>query len=276
MVHDLTFVHFPQTTTRAKRSYYRLMVGRSVRRAERIFVSTRTVAEELRAFAPEVAHKIRLTPEGVAPTFLAHEDESEMPRVRPLAEARSFLFVGTLEPRKNLERLLKAHGNLCRQDPHFPALRIVGGKGWEDAGIRRALEAHGDPSRLLRLGYCSVTELKSEYDRALALVFPSLYEGFGLPVLEAMTRGCPVITSRGTATEEVAGGAALLVDPLEVGEIEAAMARLARDLRLVDELRSRGRERAREFRWSRCAELTLEGLREAVPNRAATGRSTAT
>jgi glycosyltransferase involved in cell wall biosynthesis len=128
----------------------------------------------------------------------------------------------------------------------------------------------------VRLGYCSTEELRSEYDHALALVFPSLYEGFGLPVLEAMTRGCPVITSRGTATEEVAGGAALLVDPLSVGEIEAAMARLAGDLRLAEGLRRRGRERARQFRWVRCAERTLEGLREAAPTRAATGRSTAT
>lgn len=264
MVHDLAFVHFPQTTTRAKRTYYRLMVRRSVRRARRIFVSTRTVADELVEFEPLVADRIRLTPEGVAPTFLAQEDDEEdQPTAGGLRRPRGdFLFVGTLEPRKNLERLLKAHGNLCRQDPAFPALRLVGGRGWEDAGIQDALRGHPDPRRLVRLGYCGVEELKAEYDRALAFVFPSLYEGFGLPVLEAMSRGCPVLTSRGTATEEVASGAALLVDPMQVGEIEAGMARLARDLRLRSRLRRRGRARAGTFSWSRCAQLTLDGLRE--------------
>jgi alpha-1,3-rhamnosyl/mannosyltransferase len=173
-----------------------------------------------------------------------------------------FLFVGTLEPRKNLVRLLIAHGNQCRWDPAFPKLHLVGGKGWEDRAILRAVAGHPDPSRIVLLGYCSDEQLRNEYDRALALLFPSLYEGFGLPILEAMTRSCPVLTSRGIATEEVAGDAALLVDPLDVGAIERGMRDLARDPDLRRRLSEAGPSRARRFSWDRCARATLEGLRE--------------
>jgi len=267
MVHDLAFRRHPETTTWAKRTYYRTLVRKSIRRSARVLVSTRTVADEIEAWMPDVGPSIRIAPEGVSPTFLAHEDE-ENPRPEPIADRRrDLLFVGTLEPRKNLVRILSAHGNLCRHDATFPSLRLVGGKGWRDAAIERALADHSDPSRVRRLGYLTTEQLRDEYDKALGLLFCSLYEGFGLPILEAMTRGCPVITSRGTATEEVAGGAALLVDPVQTGEIENAMARLVGDRGLRRSLAERGRSRAREFSWSRCAGATIEALREIRPGR---------
>jgi glycosyltransferase involved in cell wall biosynthesis len=267
MVHDLAFRRHPETTTWAKRTYYRTLVPLSIRRSARVLVSTRTVADEIEAWMPDVGPSIRIAPEGVSPNFLAHEDE-ESPRPEPIADRRrDLLFVGTLEPRKNLVRILSAHGNLCRTDATFPSLRLVGGKGWRDAAIERALGDHPDPTRVHRLGYLTTEQLRDEYDRALGLVFCSLYEGFGLPILEAMTRGCPVITSRGTATEEVAGGAALLVDPVQTGEIENAMARLVGDRGLRRTLAERGRNRAREFSWSRCAQATIDALREIRPRR---------
>jgi glycosyltransferase involved in cell wall biosynthesis len=261
MVHDLTFERHPETTTFEKRLYYRLMVRRSLRRASVVFVSTQAVANELLEFAPETAGKIWRTPEGVSPGYQENGDREEVGShglSRP--ERRDFLFVGTLEPRKNLTRILRAHGNLCRALADFPALRIIGGKGWEDEGILRALREHPDPSRLNRLGYCEPERLRAEYDSALALVFPSIYEGFGLPVLEAMARGCPVLTSRDIATEEVAGGAALLVDPLDTGDIERALARLAKDRSLRVRLSQAGVRRAADFSWEICARETLKGL----------------
>jgi glycosyltransferase involved in cell wall biosynthesis len=261
MVHDLTFARHPETTTRAKRVYYQLMVRRSLRRASVVFVSTQTVGNELLEFAPETAGKIWRTPEGVSPGYQENGDREEVAASGLTGpERKDFLFVGTLEPRKNLARLLRAHGNLCRGLPDFPALRIVGGRGWEDEGIVRALHEHPDPSRLIRLGYCEPVRLRAEYDSALALVFPSVYEGFGLPVLEAMARGCPVLTSRDIATEEVAGGAALLVDPLDTGDIERALARLAKDRSLRLRLAHAGVRRSAEFSWEICAEETLKGL----------------
>jgi alpha-1,3-rhamnosyl/mannosyltransferase len=124
------------------------------------------------------------------------------------------------------------------------------------------MAAHPAPERLIHLGYTSREQLAAEYDRALALVFPSVYEGFGLPILEAMARGCPVLTSRGIATEEVAGGAAWLVDPLDTGDLERGLHRLATDPNLRLRLAREGRARVREFSWTSCARSTLAGLRE--------------
>lgn len=265
MVHDLAFRRHPETTTVAKRSYYRAFVPPSIRRSARVLVSTRSVADEITDWMPDVGPSIRIAPEGVSPAFLANEDEGNRSPEPARARRRELLFVGTLEPRKNLVRILSAHGNLCRRDRAFPALRLVGGKGWRDAAIERALADHPDPQRVRRLGYLTLDELVAEYDQALGLVFCSLYEGFGLPILEAMGRGCPVITSRGTATEEVAGDAALLVDPRQTGEIEEAMARLVHSEGLRRTLAERGRKRVHEFSWTRCAAATIDALRELRP-----------
>ena len=263
LVHDLTFHHYPATMPRMKRLYYQFVVRRSIRRSKVVFVTTKTMARELAEYEPGAVRKIRIAPGGVPSAYLVNGEEERRGRSRRQGRPRSsFLFVGTLEPRKNLERLLTAHAALCRFDPDFPALRVVGGRGWEDAGIRRTILAHPDPSRLQILGYCHPSELKEEYDGALALLFPSLYEGFGLPALEAMARGCPVLTSKGIATAEVTEDAALLVDPLDGGELERAMRRLADDSSLRDRLAAAGLNRARSFTWERGAEKTLRALRE--------------
>ncbi len=262
VVQDLTFVRLPETMPRLKRQYYRRMVGRSMRRAELVFVTTRTMAHEVAAYEPSALYKLRIAPGGVSSALLDHGDEDPSRPASSLEEERrDFLFVGTLEPRKNLERLLAAHANQCRFDPEFPGLKIVGGRGWEDAGIRRAVQMHPDPTRLHLLGYLDEVELLRQYDRSLALLFPSLYEGFGLPAVEAMARGCPVLTSRGIATAEVTGDAALLVDPLDTGELERGMRRLASDPALRRRLAAAGRIRARSYRWERCARLMLGALR---------------
>lgn len=260
LVHDLTFDRFPQTTPRLKRHYYRILVRHSVRHAARVLVTTRTVGAELAAWDPRASGKIRRIGGGVSPAFLANGGPTTGADGLRRKPRRNFLFVGTLEPRKNLARVLAAHGRLCRQDPTFPALELVGGRGWRDDAIHRALGDHPDPARVLRRGYGTAGDLREAYDSALALVFPSLYEGFGLPPLEAMARGCPVLTSRGIATEEVAGDAALLVDPLDTGEIERGMARLASDATLREELVARGHQRARQWDWRDTARAVLESL----------------
>jgi alpha-1,3-rhamnosyl/mannosyltransferase len=221
-----------------------------------VLVSTRTVGRELAEFEPSVASRIRTAPLGVSSTHL----ETVPDRKRP--SDGDFLCVGTLEPRKNLARVLTAHGRLCRQDPDFPGLRLVGASGWGSAKVEEALSGHPDPGRVRRLGYCSDEELVVEYRRARALIFCSLYEGFGLPLVEAMHHGCPVLCSRGTALAEVAGDAGLLVDPLEPGEIEQGMRALATDRALRERLSVAGRARAKRFTWVECARRTVDALRE--------------
>jgi glycosyltransferase involved in cell wall biosynthesis len=166
------------------------------------------------------------------------------------------LAVGTLEPRKNLERLIAAWGRLppALQDSH--TLALVGPRGWDDAPILSAARAAG--AQLL--GGVTDDELRALYAGAAAFVYPSLYEGFGLPVLEAMAAGAPVITSNVSSLPEVAGDAALLVDPRDEAAIAEAIERVVTDPTLADDLRARGRPRAAAFSWARTARETLAVL----------------
>ena len=168
------------------------------------------------------------------------------------------LAVGTLEPRKNLERLVAAWSALGEDARRGNVLALVGPRGWDDDAILRA--AH-DAGAVL-LGRVSEAELRALYAGCSAFVYPSLYEGFGLPVLEAMAAGAPVVTSSVSSLPEVAGGAALLVDPQDVDAIGGALARVLADDALAAELRRRGLKRARGFSWERTARETLGLLRE--------------
>jgi alpha-1,3-rhamnosyl/mannosyltransferase len=256
VVQDLAFVHLPSTIPAARRWYYHAVVRPSIRRAPAVLVSTRRMAEEVADYDPSVASRIRIAPLGVSPTHLANV--SDAPR-GPLGD---LLCVGTLEPRKNLARVLTAHGRLCRRYSDFVGLRIVGARGWGRREADDALELHPAPEKVAFLGYLDDDALAAEYRRACGLVFCSLYEGFGLPLVEAMAHGCPVICSRSTALEEVAAGAAILADPFSTGEIEHAMLRLVEDRELRERLGRAGRRRAREFSWADCARRTADALHE--------------
>jgi alpha-1,3-rhamnosyl/mannosyltransferase len=256
VVQDLAFHRFPSTIPFARRLYYLARVRASIRDAVLVLVTTRAMGAEVSEFEPSVASRIRTTPLGVSPTHLETDSVQDRP------PDGDFLCVGTLEPRKNLARVLAAHGRLCRRFHDFPRLRLAGARGWARTALEDALAGHPEPGKVERLGYCSEEELIREYRQARALVFCSLYEGFGLPVVEAMQHGCPVLCSRGTALAEVAGDAALLVDPLEIGEIERGMLALALDGGLRDRLSRAGRARATRFTWSGCARRTIDALEE--------------
>lgn len=168
------------------------------------------------------------------------------------------LAVGTLEPRKNLERLVDAWTRLPQglRDAH--ALALVGPRGWQDDAILAAAHAAG----AVLLGRVSEEQLHALYAGCSAFAYPSLYEGFGLPVLEAMTAGAPVLTSDVSSLPEVAGNAAMLVDPRDTGAIADGLKRLLSDRALAEELRVRGRARAADFSWAQTARATLQLLRE--------------
>ena len=257
-VQDLAFEQVPSSVPFPRRMYYGLAVRSSIRRASAVLVTTRRMAMEVAAYEPSVASRIRTAPLGVSPAHL----ETGSGRKRPHEEG--FLCVGTLEPRKNLARVLSAHGRLCRRFPDFRPLRLVGAAGWGTDEVDRALAGHPDPSRVIRLGFLSDEDLAREYASARALVFCSLYEGFGLPVVEAMAHGCPVLCSSGTALAEVGAGAALTVEPAEVGEIERGLLRMARDDALVRRLGAAGPVRAAQYSWGECARRTIDAIEELV------------
>jgi glycosyltransferase involved in cell wall biosynthesis len=167
------------------------------------------------------------------------------------------LFVGSLEPRKNVKRLLVAYGLLppaLRREIH---LVVAGGKGWLNEDIRPTVKELGLEEQIHFIGYVKEVDLPAVYSLATVFAYPSLYEGFGLPVLEAMQCGTPVLTSNVSALPEVAGDAALLVSPTDVDEVADGLTRLLEQADLRAELRTRGYTRARMFSWERCARKTL-------------------
>lgn len=212
------------------------------------------------------AEKISVVPLGVDERWFAPLAAEEMARTlrRHALPEKFFLFVGTLQPRKNIGRVIQAHRSLPPGIANEIPLVIVGRPGWQCEDIVAALAAGSYGPSIIWLKYLPDEALLAVVKAALALVFPSLCEGFGLPVLEAFAAGTPVITSNTTSLPEVAGDAALLVDPLDTEAIAAAMLRLAGDPGLADALRERGTARARAHSWDRTAAQTLAVYRRVL------------
>jgi glycosyltransferase involved in cell wall biosynthesis len=168
------------------------------------------------------------------------------------------LFVGNIEPRKNLVALVEAYSQLRNNTRRAPPLAIAGGEGWRNRLIHQAVAASPFAADIRFLGYVPDAELPALMNGALAFVYPSVYEGFGLPPLEAMACGTPVITSNRSSLPEVVGDAALLVHPDDPAELADAMARVVEHESLRDDLRGRGLKQAQRFSWEGTARLTLE------------------
>ena len=237
-VHDLAVFRHPDAFNRWTRTYSPRVVPRVLAAAQRIVAVSEFTRRELVELLRVPEDTIRVVPNGV---------DDEFTREGPAAEGDYVLTVGTLEPRKNLARLVEA-----ARRSHLE-LRVVGARGWGN------VEVGGNGVRWL--GEVSDTELARLYRGALCVAYPSLYEGFGIPVLEAMACGAPVVTTRGTAMEEIADGAAVLVDTRDPAEIVAGIERAAAER---DQLVPRGLERARAFRWDAIAEATVGVYREAI------------
>jgi glycosyltransferase involved in cell wall biosynthesis len=192
-------------------------------------------------------------------------NESLIERVKARYGIRGdyILYVGTLQPRKNLRRLLKAYAMVQKRD-ETPCLVIAGRKGWLYDQIFQQVERLGLETEVIFPGYVPQDDLPTLLSGACFFVFPSLYEGFGLPVLEAMACGTPVLCSNVSSLPEVAGNVALLVDPLDVESMAEAMNRLLQDEGLRAQLVERGFQQVRQFSWDRCARETLTVLEDTL------------
>jgi glycosyltransferase involved in cell wall biosynthesis len=263
-VHDLGYLHFPGEHPRMTRWLRRQSNAWSARRATRVIAISGATRDDLIRREGIDVSKISVVRHGHAPTFRPIDDTALLEGVarRHGLDGRYLLFVGTLQPRKNLARLLAAFDLLAATDPSI-SLALVGAQGWHPERLTRALAGLRSRDRVRVLGYVDDADLPTLMSGAVALAFPSLYEGFGLPALEAMACGTPVLASTTSSLPEVVGDAGLLVDPLDVDAIAAGLARLVADDALRGELRDRGLARAASFTWARAAQETLTVLRAA-------------
>jgi glycosyltransferase involved in cell wall biosynthesis len=261
-VHDLSFIRFPELFRPANRLYLTVMTRLSARRVQRLIaVSAHTAAETTRLLnvPPE---RIDVVYHGVEPNFhpLPADEIAAFCRRKKLPE-RFVLFVGTLEPRKNLVRLVEA---FARVRDGQVGLVLAGGKGWLYDELFAQVESLGLNEKVIFAGYVPNEELPLWYNAATLLAYPSLYEGFGLPVLEAQACGTPVLTSNVSSLPEAAGDAALMVDPYDVEALAEGLNRLLTDDTLVQELRKRGLAHARQFSWPHAAQETTRVYRRAL------------
>jgi len=255
-VHDLGFKHFPQAHPVKQRLYLDWTTRYSASRASVILADSQATADDLHQFYGTPTSKIRVLYPGVdAPTV----GNIEAVRHKYQLPERYFLFIGTLQPRKNIARLVQAYTRWREQNPSDPAgLVLAGGKGWlYDPAWTSGVEG------IHQTGYIDDVDKGALYAGALALVFPSLYEGFGFPALEAMHSGTAVIASRTSSLPELVGNAGLLVDPLATQSIADAMSQLAQAESLRQSLITKGYQRVKTFTWEAAAVQLLSALESA-------------
>jgi alpha-1,3-rhamnosyl/mannosyltransferase len=256
-VHDLAIRHLPEAFPALNRRLGWHVWARLARRANHFIAishATRGELIEQLGLAPE---KVSVVHHGVGGPFRA-VDAIEVERVRDAYSLprEYFIAVGTIEPRKNLARTLQAF-RLMRGNGGDAHLAVVGAAGWGEDNLVQQLATGGFGPSVHYLGRIPDAHLAALYGGAVGLVYPSLYEGFGLPVLEAMACGCPVVTSARGGLPEAAGAAAVLVDPLSVDEIADALRALLMQPSQTRELARRGQQHAASFTWQRTAEETL-------------------
>lgn len=262
-VHDLAIYRNPQWFPTQVFST-RLLVPQSVKRAKRIIAVSQSTKRDLRDLFNVPTRKVRVVPEGVDVRPLPLKDRNLDIRKRFKLPKRFLLFVGTLEPRKNLPTLIRAFAQVVRSPKHADVgLVLAGAAGNRAHEVFEEIAEQKLADRVRYVGYLPHNQKLTALREAEAFVFPSLYEGFGLPVLESMALGTPVITSRVSSLPEVAGTAALLVDPEDQDELARAMGRVLDQPALQRRLSAAGTVQVKTFSWDRAARETLAVYREA-------------
>ena len=263
---DLTMLLLPRHHRWEKRLFFRGMIPAAVRRADRLIAISESTKADLVRWLKVDEDRIDVTPLAAGPQFRTDHPLEAIADVRRRYDLpeRFVLFVGRLEPRKNVPRLLEAYRHLRAAMPGAPPLVLAGAPGWHSSALMAELRR---APQVIALGYVSDTDLPLLYAAATVFVYPSIYEGFGIPVLEALATGTPTITSGRSSMPEVAGDAALLVDPEDPLELAAAMCRLLTDDAVRADLRRRGPIRARHFSWDRTARLTVASYMKAVSDK---------
>jgi len=267
-IHDCIHLLFPQyLPSRAALHYARFMLGHAVRASRLVFTVSEASRSDILRFYPETQpERVVVVPNAIDPALLEEPSGSEAERVRERYQIRGrfLLYAGNIKPHKNLERLIGAFGELKRGGFDDLKLFIIGDEVTRYPSLRLAVEEAGVRQDVRFFGFVPDITLATLYRLASAFVFPSLYEGFGLPPLEAMACGTPVVTSRLSSLPEVVGDAAVLVDPYSIDDIARGLARVLEDEALRADLVVRGRARARSFSWERSVRAIHAGYLKAL------------
>ncbi len=270
-IHDLSFEHLPETFKRRSRAQLRLTVRRSARKATHILALSEHARADIVTTYGIPPERVTAIPLAAADRFRPITDDRELQRVRHTYGIAGdyILTVGSIQPRKNLSRLISAYTRLRQGAPQAaqPSLVIVGRQAWLFGDTLRAVRDCGFTDSIILTGYVPDADLPALYSGARCFVYPSFFEGFGLPPLEAMKCGVPVITGNRTSLVEVVGDAGILVDSLDPDAITSALSRVLNDRELRQELSAKGLNRSRLFRWQETAKRTLEVYERAVDNK---------
>ncbi len=266
-VHDLAFLRFPGLLTPDSERYYG-QIGRAVASADAIIAVSESTRRDLAALVGADEKKITVVHEAAGSAFRPSPAAAVHAAKERYGIGGSYiLFVGTIEPRKNIPFLLQAYARMRDGWPRtadLPRLVLAGKKGWLYENIFAVLEELDLGDNVVCTGGVAVDDLPALYTGALCFVMPSLYEGFGLPVLEAMSCGTPVVASNTSSLPEVAGDAALLVDPQDLVGLAAALHHVCQDDDLRRQMSARGMAQAARFSWERAAHETLAVYRQAM------------
>lgn len=264
-IHDLIPLLFPgNLRSKAAQMYYTTMIKLTTKRAERIVAVSNRTKEDLITHLGISAGKITVIPEAADERYrpLDKKEGDFRAVLKKYASHQFLLYVGNYKPHKNLIRLVEAFHEAGPDLPKGAQLVIVGPRDKRYPEVSRLVKKLGLEKSVVLAGYVSEEELLILYNSATALIFPSLYEGFGLPPLEAMASGLPVISSNLSSLPEVVGRAALLINPEDVDEIKNAIVGIFGEEELRRDLRKKGLARARRFSWKKTAEMTLQVYQE--------------
>lgn len=260
VVHDLSFLAYPRFFTLKQQLWHQLILKKNIlSRAEMIVTDSQSTKQDLINLLGIKPEKIQVVYLGVSEKYQAEIDTEELARVREKYQLpeKFFLSIGTIEPRKNLSSAIKALQRLG-----WPAdLVVIGEEGWKCRPVKKLMAGQ---ENIHQLGYLDEGDKPAVYGLAIGLLYPSYYEGFGLPILEAMASGCPVIAGNNSSQGEVLEDCGLLVDPYNLAEISTAIELLMTDGSLRNKLIGQGKARAKEFNWARTAREILNIFNQVI------------
>jgi len=263
-IHDLSYFYFPQEFLRKDLYKLRNWTSFSINRAVKIISVSKTTKKDVLTWYHVQNEKIRVIYNGFRKRKTEKNAKLTLNKYS-LKKKKYILYVGTLQPRKNIPTLILAFAEFRNQHSDY-TLVITGKKGWMFDTIYDAVVTHGIEDSVVFTGFATDEELVVLYEHASCFVMPSLYEGFGIPLLEAMAHSCPVLSSHASCLPEIGGDACLYFDPQNASELTEKLERICLDTQLQRSLVKNGLSRVKEFSWKACAEETLKVIQEEVPS----------